>query len=455
MASDGVDVVVAGAGAAGTAAALAAAQGGLTVALVEANEHVRRGCNTAMSTSMVPAGGSRWQAEAGLDDSPERFLEDIRRKTGGQADERLAKALVEIAPGLVVWLADDWGVPLALVTDFHYPGHSVDRCHAVPDRSGATLHAHLLDAVGAADAVTLMKPIRLQEVDLDAAGAVAAARVTSPDGRVETVPTTAVVLATNGFGADGDLVARHLPGIADGRYHGGDGSTGDALRIGAQLGADTAYLDAYQGHGSLAIPHGVLLTWAFVMHGGYLVNAHGRRFGDETTGYSEYGPLVTDQPGAVAWAVYDRRIHEQLLAFRDYQDLLEVEAVRWVRDVTGLAASIGAGEDVVEGTVAAAGGAARGERPDPHGRTDWERPLEPPFAVVKVTGALFHTQGGLHVDGHGRVLRDGAPIEGLYAAGGAAHGISGHGAEGYLAGNGLLSALGLGLLAGRHLGGAA
>jgi fumarate reductase flavoprotein subunit len=71
--------------------------------------------------------------------------------------------------------------------------------------------------------------------------------------------------------------------------------------------------------------------------------------------------------------------------------------------------------------------------------------------VVKVTGALFHTQGGLLVDGHARVLRDGRPIPGLYAAGGAAAGISGHGADGYLAGNGLLSALGLGYLAGRHL----
>jgi fumarate reductase flavoprotein subunit len=66
-----------------------------------------------------------------------------------------------------------------------------------------------------------------------------------------------------------------------------------------------------------------------------------------------------------------------------------------------------------------------------------------------VTGALFHTQGGLKVDGTARVLGGGTPIPGLYAAGGAAVGISGHGAAGYLAGNGLLSALGLGFLAGR------
>ena len=77
--------------------------------------------------------------------------------------------------------------------------------------------------------------------------------------------------------------------------------------------------------------------------------------------------------------------------------------------------------------------------------------LRPPYGSVKVTGALFHTQGGLRVDANARVLAGGTPIDGVYAAGGAAAGISGHGASGYLAGNGLLAALGLGYLAGRHI----
>jgi fumarate reductase flavoprotein subunit len=73
----------------------------------------------------------------------------------------------------------------------------------------------------------------------------------------------------------------------------------------------------------------------------------------------------------------------------------------------------------------------------------------PPYAAIRVTGALFHTQGGLATDAHARVLRGGKPVPGLFAVGGAAVGISGTGADGYLAGNGVLAALGLGLLAGR------
>jgi fumarate reductase flavoprotein subunit len=66
-----------------------------------------------------------------------------------------------------------------------------------------------------------------------------------------------------------------------------------------------------------------------------------------------------------------------------------------------------------------------------------------------VTGALFHTQGGLVVDRCGRVQRqDGTPLPNLFAGGGAARGVSGPSRWGYLAGNGLLTATTFGRLAG-------
>ena len=442
------DVVVAGAGAAGTAAALAAAEAGASVVLLEASESHRQGSNTAMSTSMIPAGGSRWQAELGIDDTPERFADDIAKKTKGRADPTATKALTTVAPELVAWLADHVGLPLELVTDFRYPGHSRDRCHAVPDRSGRTMHNHLLGRIATAASITFVTPMSLDDVVLES-DQVEAAIVKTPDGQVEPIRTRNVILATNGFGADASLVRRYIPEIADGIYHGGEGSSGHALRIGQRLGADVGYLDAYQGHGSVAAPHGVLLTWATVMHGALLLNVEGERFGDETEGYSEFGARVVGQPEATAWMVFDERIDAACRPFADYQDLLGAGAVRWASDTPALADVLGAPEATVGATLAAARAAATGEHFDAHGREFFEAPLEPPYAAVKVTGALFHTQGGLHVDPNARVQRSGAAITGLYAAGGAAVGISGNGADGYLAGNGLLSALGLGYLAGR------
>lgn len=447
-----VDLIVAGAGGAGFAAAIRAAQRGASVLLAEASATYEYGSNTSMSTSMIPAGGSRWQSDHGIEDSPELFREDVRRKTKGTVDETVLHALTDVAPDLVAWLVDDCGVPLDLVTDFRYPGHSTHRQHAVADRSGRSLLRHLGVALSRHENATMVAPLRLDDVVVDD-GAVVGALLSTPDGGSEEVRSRCgVVLATNGYGADSDLVRRLVPEIADGVYHGGDGSRGDALRIGERLGAGSALLDAYQGHGALAIPYNVLLTWATVMHGGIVVNVAGQRFDDETIGYSEYGARVLAQPERIAWVIFDARIHDLCQPFTDYQDLLRQGAVRWADDVDTLAATAGLPMEALGNTLEAAARAARGEEPDAFRRTAFAAPLAPPYAAVRVTGALFHTQGGLMVDRHGRVLTPALdPIDGLYAAGGAAVGMSGAGASGYLAGNGLLSALGLGFLAGTHV----
>ena len=71
---------------------------------------------------------------------------------------------------------------------------------------------------------------------------------------------------------------------------------------------------------------------------------------------------------------------------------------------------------------------------------------------MQVTGALFHTQGGLKINTQAQILRpDGTAIPNLYAGGGTAVGISGSGASGYLSGNGLLTALGWGKIAGENV----
>jgi fumarate reductase flavoprotein subunit len=91
-------------------------------------------------------------------------------------------------------------------------------------------------------------------------------------------------------------------------------------------------------------------------------------------------------------------------------------------------------------------------RSDGFGR-DWVNSpqLSAPLHAVRVTGALFHTQGGLDIDIDACVKRaDGSRIENLYAAGGAARGVSGPKASGYLSGNGLLTAVTLGRIAGRQ-----
>ncbi|MGW4622402.1 FAD-dependent oxidoreductase [Streptomyces sp. NPDC004592] len=439
-----VDLVVAGAGG-GLAGALRAAQAGLNVLVVDADEQFLRGNNTSMSTAMIPGAGSRWQRAAGIEDGPARFLADITAKTHGTADPALSAALAGISAPLVEWLADEAGLPLTLVTDFSYPGHSADRLHTVEGRHGSTLLRHLYERARSSPHIDLLVPTRLADVERGPGGEITGAVLTYPGGREETVPARAVLLATNGYGADRGLVGRHLPEIAKAEYHGGQFSRGDGLRIGQKHGAHADYLDAYQGHAALARRSRTLVGWATIMHGAVMVDRDGRRFGDETTGYSEYAAALAARPGARGWIVLDKRIHDLCLPFTDFRQTVDAGALTWADDPDGLAERTGCDANALNDAIAGQAAAARGAaEPDPYGRTFFEEPLRPPYAAVEVIPALFHTQGGLAVDEHARVLtEDRTPIPGLFASGGAAHGISGHGADGYLAGNGLLPALGL------------
>ena len=443
-----VDIVVAGAGG-GLAGALRAAELGSRVLLIDASEHFRRGNNTSMSTAMFPGAGSRWQRELGLEDSPEIFAADIAKKTKGTADPLTTQTLTNVSAELVEWMADSQGVDLHLITDFHYPGHSVDRCHSIDGRKGDRVLAHLLSRVDASDSIDMLVPARLVDVAIPEHGELTAV-IEMPDGSREEVGTGAVLMATNGFGANAEMVRQYIPEIADAVYHGSDASRGDAIRIGGNFGAQPAFLDAYQGHAALAVHGATLAGWATIMHGAVLVNSEGRRFGDETCGYSEYAAMLARQPGARGWLILDDRIHDACLAFRDYQETVESGALRRASNVSELAQVIDVDESTLDATLAKAGAAARGESSDEFARTEFEGQITAPYTAIKVQPALFHTQGGLLVDGNAQVLTaDGGVVRGLYAAGGAAAGISGHGADGYLAGNGLLSAFGLSYLAGQ------
>ena len=439
------DLVVAGAGG-GLAGALRAAELGLRVVVVEASQHYAHGNNTSMSTAMVPGAGSRWQKEAGIDDSPEIFLADVMAKTKGKADGSVAHALTEVGARLVTWLADYVGLPMELATDIPYPGHTNFRCHTVPGRSGAKMLAGLIAKAEADSRIDILAPARL--VDAKPAVDGVAAVIEFPDGSRETVECGALLLATNGFGANREMVERYIPEIAGATYHGSAESRGDGLRIGLGLGADADCLDAYQGHAALAVPYATLLGWATMMHGGILVNSKGRRFGDESRGYSEYAAEVLAQPGGTAIAIIDEYVFDKCQPFDDFRATVEAGALRWADSVEELADLFGLDAGELSATLADARACSEEGREDAFGRNWWPHTLSGRLGGVRVTGALFHTQGGLRVDEHAAVLRhDGTRVDHLYASGGAAVGMSGHGASGYLAGNGLLPALGLAFLA--------
>jgi fumarate reductase flavoprotein subunit len=317
-----------------------------------------------------------------------------------------------------------------LLTGFRYPGHSALRMHTLAQRTGVALVAALESAAQRAGAIQVTDAL-VRELWSDAASRILGLGYQRPDGAIEHLACRALLLACNGFGGNPEMVREWLPEMRDAVFAGHSGNDGSAIAWGRQLGARLADLGGYQGHGAWAVPQGALITWALMMEGGIQVNAEGRRFHDETGGYSEASVQVLAQPGGTAWTVFDSRLIALGRTFPDFVAAEAAGAVRHADAPKALAACIGCDEATLSATLA-------GTR------------LAAPYCAIRVTGALFHTQGGLDIDAQCRVLRsDGAAMPNLLAAGGAARGVSGNAVWGYLSGNGLLSAVAGGAIAAR------
>jgi fumarate reductase flavoprotein subunit len=442
-----VPVAIIGGGAAGLAAALAAREAGAEVLVVE-RDPVPSG-STALSSGLIPAAGTRWQAAKGVADDPSRFAADIMAKNKQRADPAIVAVVAATAGPTLEWLGERHGVPFSLVEGFLYSGHAALRMHGTPSRSGRELIEHLHRAAAASGA-DIMTSAQAHALYADDSGRIAGIDVVRPDGSDEAIGCGALVLACNGYGGNRERVARHIPEMADALYFGHPGNQGETLAWGEALGAAIADLGAYQGHGSVAHPHGILVTWALMMEGGFQANAAGRRFSNEHAGYSEQAVAVLRQPGKIAYSIYDERLHQIALDFEDYRAAVKAGAVRRTPSIRELAASFNLPPSALATTLEETRALAAGRGGDPFGRSFADKPpLAAPFYGVRVTGALFHTQGGLEVDVSARVLRrDRSPFPNLFAAGGAARGVSGPTVDGYLSGNGLLTAVTLGRIAG-------
>jgi fumarate reductase flavoprotein subunit len=223
-----------------------------------------------------------------------------------------------------------------------------------------------------------------------------------------------LVLATGGFQGDAGLVDRYVKPAAPLRVRANPWSSGDGLKLALARGASLSDgLDEFYGRNMADVEFGddefVSLAQVFGRYSRIFNNDGEEFFDHNAVSWSELDLVqaTAHQPGARAWYLFD-------------EDALD-ERVRY-------------------GTVRALVAQAP-TRTDPA-----DLPFTPPPQAVvatRVAAAITHTIGGLRIDQHARVLdAQAAPVDGLYAAGVDAGGIS---TGGYA--SGLASALVLGLTA--------
>ncbi len=441
QAADRFELVVVGAGGCGLVAALRAAQQGARVALLEKTH--RPGGGTALSSKGIQAGGTAFQQQRGIQDSPAQYARDIQERNGNRSDPALTERLAQTSVELAHWLADTLGIELR-VREFRF-GHSAPRSHTWD--ADERLTDLLFGAV--------QREERIRTFFATTASALAV----GPDGAVTGVVTDQgtftgrkVVLATGGFGASEELLAQYIPKAVGIPFPGHAGSTGDGLKMALGLGADTAHMDAFQPYPAHLGPGKLAVSPEIITSGGIMVGPDGRRFVDETRYPGGLSAGILGLPQKQGYEIFDQRIfdlHRSELESRSQLDALIREGLFWQGDTAAeLAEKLSIDPAGLADTIRAYNAAAGGR--DAFGRAV-PAPLGTPLYGIRVTVALYHTQGGIRVNADGQVLRqDGSPIPNLYAGGGVAEGVSGDGMDGYLPGNGQLASLGLGYIAASH-----
>ena len=443
-----VPVLVVGGGACGCIAALAAKDAGTEPLLIEAD--ARPMGSSGMSQGLICAAGTQAQAARQIEDDGDTFFADIMTKTRGLADPVIARTLAFESGPTLDWMTKRHGLPWDVDLGFRPSyGNSRYRVHGWRGHGGQEmvdlLHERLSNA-----GIGVLLQARLTDVETDATGRVMGVSIERPGGLVERIGCDTLVLACGGFAANHAMVAHYMPEMAAARNNGHEGSQGTAVRIGQAIDAGLADLGSYQGYAMLTDPQGISVPPGMIVEGGILVNCEGRRFTDETADIAGMVHPVMSQPGDHVWVIFDQRIAEKCDYIPEMQALCELNASKKADSADALAEAIGVPADQLELSLASARSAHDAGMPDDFARV-WgdDSPPSGSLMALKVVGAIYHTQGGLQIDGDARVLRaDGTPFPNLFAGGGAARSVSGPSFWGYLPAMGLCTAVTLGRVAG-------
>jgi tricarballylate dehydrogenase len=458
MTPSSIDVVVVGAGNAALCAALAAADQGASVLVLERAPEALSGGNSRFTAgafrcvydgvedlrALMPDLTDAEVASADFGTyTAGQFFDDMGRITEYRTDPELCDLLVNRSRDTMLWMRDQglrfmpiWGRQAYRIDgQFKFWGGLtveawgggpglIEALYAAAGRKGVIIafEAHALDLIADDEGV---KGVR--------------ARI---GGVTQDVAARSVVLACGGFESNAEWRTRYLgPGWDLAKVRGTRFNTGDGHRMALDLGAqaagnwsgchavgwdrnapefgDLAVGDNFQKH---SYPLGVML------------NALGERFVDEGADfrnytYAKYGRVILNQPGQFAWQVFDAATIPLL---RDEYRIRQVTRVRadTLDDLVGKLEGV----DPVRAlaTLKAFNAAVKRDAPfDPNikdGRctvglavpkSNWANPIETgPFEAFAVTCGVTFTFGGLKIDAEARVISaDGGPIPGLYAAG--------------------------------------
>ena len=484
------DIVVVGAGGAGMTAAIAAANEGKSVVILESQSMVggnsvraTGGLNAAKTpaqdenefneaagvektlesaasdyadnetiTALAKTVSEQWAAyqanPVGYFDSVELMELDTMIGGKGINDPALVETLCSNSADAIVWLSEQ-GIDLPSVSSFG--GASVKRIHRPLDDEGKVVSVGSymiprLESKCKELGVEVMLNTTATKILTDANGAAVGIEATGKNGQTVTVNAKAVILATGGFGANLDMVVQYKPDLKGFMTTNAAGAQGQGIDMAVAIGAGTVDMDQIQIHPTVEANTAALITEGLRGDGAILVNAEGNRFTDEVGTRDVVSAAEIAQTGSYSWLVIDQAMVDASSVIQGY--------ITKGYTVTGstyaeLAQAMGVDADAFTATMEQWNACVAAGEDAEFGRTSFANPLDTaPYYAIKVTAGIHHTMGGLTINSDTQVLAgDGTVIDGLYAAGEVTGGV--HGAN-RLGGNAVADFTVFGRIAGQQ-----
>ena len=422
------DVLVAGSGIAGLAAAISAREAGGEVILVEKAPIEDRGGNTKFADAQVRYPHAADEYHPGTY-TEEDYRDDFMRLSRGRANPELVDVIIGNAADTVEWLTYrgiEW--------EAGYPHTSGYRRSPIAGGLGLV---NTLCRVAEGIGVAFSYRTCARRLIVDGCGAVIGCRVQTPEEYYDIQARGGVVLATGGFQANVQMRVSHIGRFADSLIlRGSRYNTGEGILMALDVGAKPAgqwgdYHSAVLDARSPKEECGVTALYNYQM--GIIVDQNGRRFLDEgedfrDNTYVKISKHIIEHADGLAFSVFDDRMVSRPEFHRAWRpvgepyqaDTLEelagklgIPATAFVETLKEFNAAVQPGEldlDRLDGKH------TEGITPP---KSNWAMPLDaPPYTAVPVTGGITFTFGGLKTDVDGQVMNtSGQVIPGLYAAG--------------------------------------
>lgn len=424
------DIVVVGAGGAGLTASLSALQNGAKVVLLEKMSFA--GGASSMAGAGTTATGSKWLAEDGVEDSPEKLKADLLANGHNFNHEPTVDIFVNTVGEAFDWLVDPEGA------NVEYQRPTTSRTYSGVGR-GAGVVKTLLEHVEEAGGQVLMSTPATELIITD--GKVTGVKAEG-EKEVYTINAKAVILATGGFGANDDLVPEEFQKFV---YAGAAGATGDAIEMTKAVDADLINMEFVNVQpNSIVLPSGLGqycnpgVGGAYKTSGAFIVNEKGERFANEQG--NAYDLIQAMKENEASYLILDQASFDAFNAGMEGSKIYTEDDVKTWLENNGSSNPVMVGGDSLEdvGKVlnlpeGALTAAAEKYNQDVDSKTDeFGRDLslkisdDGPYYAVQMWLRYYATLGGLHVNEDMAVLNTSQePVEGLYAAGEVVGGLEG------------------------------